>query len=263
MSFLDNLRQKIAVDRKAAAVIASLKPPGSERHLDRDDMIALLELAGYRHVRRRDLDLYLPDGDPSRNEVLVLDNDLPVYHTTLEDVEMRKSPVVKEMVNLRNIRKILVDTDVVATRQADTVRRIQQICVDRLELDWQPADIRDIKETGTRSLENGYADGVIDSLTLFAELMDYDPPPRALRTAHHDIIGRTVAVGGTPIAYGPIAAFSRIDHRLCLLEDPVTLKNTADLAAAREVITGKAAPAAEGRAVFDWLENAVLASRPA
>lgn len=259
MSFIDNLRQKIAIDAMAAAVIVSLRPPGSERHVDREKMIALLEMAGYQHLHRRDLDFYLPDGDVSRNEVLVLDNDLPRYLTSVEDVEMRKSPTVKEMVNLRNIRKILSDTDVVVSKQADTVNHVQKICLAGLDLAWQPTDIREIAAAGARSLENKYADGVIDSLTLFSELLGFAPPPKALRVPHHVISGQTQTLGGIPVAYGPLVVFSRIDHALRLIETAVRIEDAEQRQAAVAAITGKTESTVQGHGVFDWLVERVLA----
>ena len=260
MSFIDNLRQKMAIDKMASAVIASLRPPGSERHVDRDNMVALLEMAGYQHLRRRELDFYLPDGDASKNDVVVLDNDLPRYRTSVEDVEMRKNPVVKEMVSIRNIKKILVDTDVVVSKQADTVKHIQELCLAGLDLGWIPADIREIAAMGTRSLENNYPDGVTDALALFSEILEFTPPPKALQVAHHDITGRTEFLAGTPVAVGPLVAFSRIDNGLRLVETAVRLNDAAALEDAVAAITGKSEPTVQGRAVFDWLENRVLST---
>ncbi|MFH1984284.1 MAG: hypothetical protein ABIL58_20775 [Pseudomonadota bacterium] len=258
MSFIDNLRKKMAIDKMAAAVITSLRPPGSERHVDRENMIALLEMAGYQRLRRRDNDLYVPDGDATRHEVLVLDNDLPLYHTSVEDVEMRKSPTVKEMVNLRNIRKILVDTDVVTSRQADTVRRVQETCLADLNLDWKPADIHEIAAIGARSLENGYTEGVTDALALFSEILGFTAPPKALQVPHHDITGQTGRIGDAPVAFGPLVAFSRIDNALRLVDSTVRLNDATQREEAVAAMTGKSDPAAQGRAVFDWLENRVL-----
>lgn len=263
MSFIDNLRKKIAIDEMAAAVIASLRPPGSERHVDRKNMTTLLEMAGYQHLRRRDLDLYLPGGDASRKEVLVLDNDLPRYLTTVEDVEIRQSPTVKEMVNFRNIRKILDDTDVVASKQADTVKHIQEMCIAGLDLAWKPADIRDIAAIGLQSLENSYADGVTDSLSLFSELLGFTPPPKPLQVPHHVITGQRAHRDGVLAAYGPLVAFSLIDNALRLVETVVRLNDTAKREAAIAAITGKTDLTAQGQAVFDWLAKRVLAPPPA
>jgi hypothetical protein len=260
MSFIDNLRQKIAINDMSAAVIASLKPPGSERHLDRETMVRLLETAGYQHMSRRDLDLYLPEGDSTRNEVLVLDNDLPRYHTSVEDVELRKSPVVKEMVNFRNIRKILVDSDVVVSKQADTVNHVRQLCLDRLDLTWQPSDIHEIAALGARSLDNGYEDGVMDSLRLFSELLGYTTPPKALRVAHHEMLGESTPREGPLQSYGPIVVFSRIDDALRLVDMRVRLSDREALETATAIATGKAPTATEGAAVFEWLEEKVLKS---
>jgi len=40
----------------------------------------------------RDLDLYVADTGTAVQKILVLDNELPIYRTTVADVAMRKSP---------------------------------------------------------------------------------------------------------------------------------------------------------------------------
>ena len=53
------------------------------------------------------LDLYIKDIDAEKTRILVLDNDLAIYNTSVYDVAMRKSPTVKEMMNPFNVVKIL------------------------------------------------------------------------------------------------------------------------------------------------------------
>jgi hypothetical protein len=38
----------------------------------------------------------------------VLDNELPIYHTTVADVTLRKSPYWQQMFSIRNVRKIMI-----------------------------------------------------------------------------------------------------------------------------------------------------------
>ena len=76
-----------------------------------------------------DLDLFV---DPEDASILVLDNELPIYKTTIEDVLIRKSPYTKEMLNIRNIIKILKDSDVKISRKEASVKRVQKKSVDLL-----------------------------------------------------------------------------------------------------------------------------------
>ena len=57
-------------------------------------------------------------------KVLVFDNELALYHSTVDDVALRKSPEWKEMVSIRNVRRILNDQDVVVSKGKESIRRI-------------------------------------------------------------------------------------------------------------------------------------------
>jgi hypothetical protein len=67
--------------------------------------------------QERDLVLFLETDGPGQTRILVLDNDLSIYNTSVDDVVLRKSPTVKEMVNIRNAIKILNDKDVVTSKK--------------------------------------------------------------------------------------------------------------------------------------------------
>ena len=111
MSFKENLLKKIQIDRLADRVSASLKPrEDGVVKVDKSAMQQLLEMASYRHLHERDLDLYI---SPDTTRILVLDNELARYATSVEDVALRKSPTLKEMLSIRNAIKILNDSDVV------------------------------------------------------------------------------------------------------------------------------------------------------
>ena len=71
-------------------------------------MRSMLELSPYQYQKSRDLELYVQENDQEQKMIFVLDNELPIYKTTIDDVTMRKSPLIKEMVKIRNIIKILI-----------------------------------------------------------------------------------------------------------------------------------------------------------
>ena len=62
-------------------------------------------------------------------------------------------------------------------------------CLERLDLNFKESDITAIAKEGSHSLENSYTDGVMESLSLFAELLGYQPAPRAFQVPHHEIFG--------------------------------------------------------------------------
>ena len=66
MSFRENLLKKIEIGELSERVARSLGTLGSGKKIDRKAMQRLLELAGWRYRRERDLDLYLPTNPENR-----------------------------------------------------------------------------------------------------------------------------------------------------------------------------------------------------
>ena len=258
MSFKENLLIKIKIDRLAAQVIASMGPAQSGSKVDKEAMRQLLEMSPYEHQKERDLDLYVEPiaGEPKK--ILVLDNELPMYRTTVEDVTIRKSPLIKEMVKIRNMIKILKDSDVKISRKDESVNSIHQECIDRLDLSFNASDIEDIAKDGQASLERDYPDGVIESLELFAELLDYKPAPRAFQLSRHIILGGLTTKAGGEVRYGPMVIYSQIHGTLKLIDEQISSFDKPKLELIRQTATGKEKAAAEGPDVFEYLKNAVL-----
>ena len=256
MSFRENLLKKIEIDQLARQVTASMGPPDSSRRIDQDLARRLLGIAGYEMRLERDLELYLIPRDPPPPQVLVLDNDFPIYTTTPEDVAMRKSPLVKEMVKIRNIIKILNDSDVISSKKEQSVEKVRADCIAALDLTYTVADIEEIEKEGLASLEQHYNDGVIEALELFAELLDYKSAPRTLKIPHQVLFGKLQTNNGS---YGPMVLFDRIHGTLKLIEKPILLANKSQVQFVRAVADGGQAAAAEGAPVFSFLKTAVLA----
>ena len=257
MSFKENLLTKIKINRLAAKVIDSIGPVESGSKVDKDTMRSLLELSPYQYHKSRDLDLYIESIDQEQQKIFVLDNELPIYNTTIEDVTMRKSPLISEMVKIRNIIKILKDSDVKLSRKEESVKAIQKECIDRLDLSYNEADIEEIARDGAASLENKYVDGVTESLSLFAELLEYRPPPKAFRIRHHEIFGTMIEKEAGEILYGPMVIFSPMDNRLTLIEEQISSFDRPKLDYIRQVATGNEKAAIEGADVFRYLKQAV------
>ena len=258
MSFRENLLKKIEIDRLADRVNTSMGSPESGRRIDRDLARRLLNIAGYALIRKRDLELYLIPAKPAPPKVLDLDNDMPIYTTTPEDVAMRKSPLVKEMVKIRNIIKILNDSDVVSSKKGDSVEKVRSDCVATLNLDYGPEDIEAIEKQGVASLENGYSDGVTEALELFAELLNYTLPPKAFKMPHHTIFGKMTAMPGEGGSFGPMVLYNRIHNSLKLIDRQIRLTDKERIQSAWSVSEGSSKASADGPAVFAFLKNAVL-----
>jgi hypothetical protein len=261
MSFKENLLTKLKIDNLAHKVIASIGPVESGSKVDKDAMRRLLEMSPYQHRKERDLDLYVEAIDQAQKKIFVLDNELPIYQTTIEDVVIRKSPLIKEMVKIRNIIKILKDSDVKLSRKGESVIAIQKELIDQLDLSFNASDIDEIAEDGQAALERDYPDGVVECLELFADLLDYKPAPKAFQLGRHNIIGALTSKTGGEVLYGPMAIYSLIHGTLKLIEEQISSFDKTKIALVQQVAAGKQKAAVEGPDVFAYLKNTVLKNK--
>ena len=257
MGFKANLLKKIEIDRTAVKLAASIGPPDSGRRIDKQMARGFLAQAGGEKIIARDLELYRLAPQAGRERILVLDNDLPIYATSPEDVVLRKSPIVKEMLNIRNIFKILNDADVLLSQKDASIQTLRAEIIAGLDLHFEAADIEEIYNDGRASLESKYAEGIEETLHLFAELLGYGPPPAALRQAHCLIIGRASSPPGT--AFGPAVIFNRMHMALKLIRTAVALKDEAAVAQYQKMAAGEAEADATGAEVLAFLRDAVMA----
>ncbi len=261
MGFKENLRQKITIDRLAGQVLASWGAPDDPGRIDRQAMEELLALSTFTYQRERDLDLYIRDHGDGTLAVLVLDNELKLFHTSIEDVALRKSPTVKEMVSIRNAIKILSDKDVVVSAKADTVERLKQELIGALDLTHTRADVEAIASDGRNALENRYADGVIDILTLFAELLGYVKAPKHFEVAHTRIWGQVGTDAAGVQRFGPLVMFSLLDNGLKMVREPISAKDGEAVRNLARLAEGTLKADLEGAPVFHALVEAVEAKR--
>ncbi len=258
MSFKENLLKKIRINQLAAKVLSSIGSAESGLKIDKPAMRSLLEMAPYQYQKERDLDLYIQKDDGELSRILVLDNELPIYETTVEDVLIRKSPYTKEMLSIKNIVKILRDSDVKLSRKEASLESVQNQCIDALDLSWEPADIEAIVKEGADSLKNNYAEGIVESLALLAELIDYRQPPGIFKIRHHEIFGKVSEKAAGEVVFGPAVVFSLIDNSLVMLEEKVSSLDKGKMKYYQQVAQGKEKTAFEGEDVFQWLKDEVI-----
>lgn len=258
MYFKQNLLKKIEIKKMAQIVRRSIGPPDSDRKIDKQTMGRLLAESPYTHQKVRDLDLYIRTDDKGPKRILVLDNELPIYSTSVEDVVVRKSPLIKEMVSIRNIIKILNDKDVVISKKEDSVDIIQMECIAGLDLAFTRTDIEGLAQDGIASLKRDYSDGVLEALSLFVELISFHPPPQAFKISKCDIWGALGKGSQDETLYGPLVIYSLIHNSLKLIRERLDGFNRQQMAYFHDIVKGDADAAIEGPAVFDFLKNTAL-----
>lgn len=258
MGFRENYLKKIRVNRLAQQVRRTIGSPESGQRADLEAMQSLLELGPFKHRRERDLNLYMIDIGEPQPLIMVLDNELKIYRTTVEDVAMRKSPTVKEMISIRNAIKILNDTPVVAFRKAEAVDRIRSKILDTLDLSFTADDIDFLVGDGQAALKNKYEEGLLEALVLFADLLGYQKAPRPFQLVHHMIWGRMSKVGGAVTTFGPMVMFNRMHGRLAMIDAAISSSDKAGLQRLQQIAKGEAEADIIGDAVFNELRRRVM-----
>lgn len=260
MSYKENLLKKIEIGRLIRTVGGMIGSVDSGKRIDTALLGQLMTHFPWTHRSERDLALYLETDGPVKTRILVLDNDLTIYHTTVEDVVLRKSPTVKEMVSIKNAIKILNDKDVVVSKKEASLKTIQDISIGELDLSFTAADIDGIAQEGMDALKNGFAEGVQESLMLFAELLGLTTAPRAFVLKHHVIYGKINEKPGGEITLGPLIMFSLANNTLTCLEAALSSRDKGRFDRLKAVSAGDAEAAASGAAVFDLMKSKVMNS---
>ncbi len=261
MGFKENLLKKIDIDQLAGRVIRSLNQPDSGSRFDKAAMQKLLAMGEYSVRRERDMDLYILENnlenDADKKKILVLDNGLGIYNTSIKDVCLRKSPTVKEMISIRNAIKILSDKDVVLSKKADSVQTVQTDIVDGLDLAYTMEDLDQIQKEGQASFENQYADGVLEALGLFAELLEYRDAPKAFQVPHHLVLGglQTDTTGKTVV--GPMVIYDKVRNTLKWIDTPIDPSDKEKMDLFHQIVDGHADAAKKGKSVFGALKSLV------
>jgi hypothetical protein len=257
MSFKDNLLKKIEIEALIFRVINSVGAPDSGMKIDRKAMLELLGMTDFTAQKRRDLDLYVrPSGD-KENDILVLDNELALYRSTIDDVVLRKSPTLKEMISIRNAIKILNDKDVVLSKRKDTVLRIKDELIGALDLSYTSADVADIVKEGVASFENGYGDGVVECLLLLGVMLGYQNAPKRLSLKHYAISGELDRNVAGKIIFGPAVAYSRAHNTLRWIPRHINLANKSQVDEFREEILSDASSEKMGKEVLSHMGSLV------
>ncbi|MBU4413716.1 MAG: hypothetical protein KJ976_01250 [Proteobacteria bacterium] len=258
MSFKENFLKKIKIDRMSKVVINSIGLPDSGRKIDKETMRELLEMSPYKFRQERDLELYIKEAEEGIEKILVLDNDLSIYKTTAEDVGMRKSPTIKEMLSIRNVIKILNDKDVVVSKKEESLKTIQNELIEMIDLSFNKSDIEEIEKDGLDTLEKWDTDGVIECLSLFAELLDYKSPPKAMKIVNHIVIGSLTKKESGEIMFGPVVIYSTTNNYIKLIDQHIGSLDKEKIELMHNIAVGKEEAPFEGPLVFQYLKEEVL-----
>jgi hypothetical protein len=257
MSFKENISKKIKIKQLAIKANSSIGPSGSEKKVDKATMRQLLQLANYKIENVRDLELYLSTAENTDQHILVLDNEVAIYQTTIEDVTLRKSPTLKEMLNIPNAIKIINDSNVILAKREASVAIVKKAGIEQLDLSFTKDDINALVLDGIAAVENYDAEGILEIISLFAEILDYIELPKITRIGHCRLFGKAAQTTEPKKEYDPIIIFSQNDYSIKWINGPLSLTDTIQLERLYEAANNITQTAIKGAAVFQKLAEKV------
>ncbi len=264
MSFKDNLKSRIGLDKLVGKINAGMRETQGKRYVNKDAVRDLLAMTGFKHIKTRDLHLYA--GSPEEGavgEVLVLDNELPIYRSTVEDVAMRKTPNWKEMLRIANIKKILNDSDVIIRRGRQTIERLYEDAASRLDLSCTEEDLKRMAGDARRAFDARSRAEVAESLELFLELLGFEAVALGAPEGDFSMYSRPgLDRDDEEILYEDWVLFSDSRLDLLLLKGSFPMDSDMAIAEVIQCARGERRADFKGAEVFDYLAELALRNHP-
>lgn len=253
MSFKENLKTKIKLDELLRKINFTIRETPGQRRLDKKLTQELIDMTDLEYRKARDLHLYVRPLEGEIMEVLVLDNELPIYRTTVADVALRKSPEWKEIFSIKNIKKVMNDQDVIVTKGKESLKRIHASAVALLDLTYTRDDLALLVEDARHGLEQKSSEQIEESFDLFFELVDFQPV--SLGVLEHDlqIFARPKTNGGKATTLEHPIFFDEESFSLGLKKGTFSPQKDLDLAWAMQYAQGEKAADLQGVEVFEFL----------
>jgi hypothetical protein len=258
MSFKENLKAKIKLDRVFRSLVSTTREPPGRRWLDKGLTKELLAMTDFEHKKVRDLHLYIRPLEGEIMEVAVLDNELPIYHTTVADVTLRKSPYWQQMFSIRNVRKIMNDHDVIASKGKESLKRLHANALARLDLSYTRDDLALLLEDARRGLEQKSIERILESLDLFVKLLDFQPLSLEVLEPGFQIFARPKVNGGVVPAFEHLILFDEENLSLGLKKGAFSPQSDSDLGWVMQYARGEETADLQGIDVFEFLAELAL-----
>ena len=263
MSFKENLKAKIKLDRLLQKLVSTIKEPPGKWWLDKVLTQELLENTDLEHKKFRDLHLYIRPLEGEIMEVLVFDNELPIYHTTVADVGLRKSPYWQEMFSIRNIRKIMNDKDIIISKGKESLKRLHANALALLDLTYTRDDLTLLLEDARSGLERKSIGQIQESLDLFVDLLDFELLLLNVLELDLQVFARPGHKNGPVPAFEHLILFDEETLSLGLKKGAFSPENGFDLAWVMQYVRSEEPPDLTGIDVFKFLVELALEKAPA
>jgi hypothetical protein len=166
------------------------------------------------------------------------------------------------MISIRNAIKILSDKDVRLSKRENSVQTVRHMLTNRLDLSYETADIAEIANDGAASLERKYADGIIESLTFFSEILGFKKAPQIFQAKHCEIRGYLENGTEGETLFGPVFIYDKMNDALKLLSFKTNSRNVDELDRYQRILNGEDPADVEGTEVFRQLQQLVMDRKP-
>jgi len=258
MPFKENLQAKIKLDRLYQSLVSTTREPPGRRWLDKELTKELLARTDFEHKKVRNLDLYIRPLEGEIMEVAVLDNELPIYHSTVDDVTLRKSPYWQQMFSIRNVRKIMNDHDVIASKGKESLKRLHANALALLDLTYTRDDLAPLLEDARRGLERKSIEQIQESLDLFFELLDFEPLSLAVLEPGFQSFGRPKLNGGIVPSFEHLVLFNEENLSLGLKKGVFSPQSDSDLGWVMQYARGEETADLQDIHVFEFLAELAM-----
>jgi hypothetical protein len=235
------------------SLVSTTREPPGRRWLDKGLTKELLAMTDFEHKKVKDLHLYIRPMEGDTTEVAVLDNELPIYHTTVDDVTLRKSPYWQQMFSIRNVRKIMNDHDVISSKGKESLKRLHASALALLDLTYTRDDLGLLLEDARRGLEQKSISQIQESLDLFLELLGFQPVSLEMLAPRFQSFARPKLNGGVVPSFEHLVLFNEENLRLGLKKGTFSPKNDLDLAWVLQRARGEERADLQDTEVFEFL----------
>jgi hypothetical protein len=253
MSFKENLKAKIKLDRLLKKLVSTIREPPGRWWLDKVLAQDLLDMTDFEHKKVSNLHLYVRPLKDEIMEVVVFDNELPIYHTTVADVALRKSPYWQEMFSIRNIKKIMNHHDVLVSEGKESLKRLHANALLKLDLTYTRDDLELLLDDARSGLERKSIKEIQESFALFFELLDFEPMSLGVPEQDLQAFARPKLNGGDVPSFEHLLLFNEKDLSLGLKKGAFSPESDSDLAWVMQYVRGREPADLQGIDVFEFL----------
>jgi hypothetical protein len=255
MNLKENLKAKTKLDELLQKLSATIKVPPGQAWLDKPLAREFLGMTDFERRKVRTLDLYVRPLKGEIMEVLVFDDELPVFHTTVADVALRKSSYWQEYFDIGNIKKIMFDKDVVVSKGKESLNTIHAHATALLDLTFSQDDLTLAVDDARQALELKSITRMWESFDLFFQLLNFRPIP--LETQEHDfeIFARQKSNGSGISIFEHIIFFDEEKMSLGMKKGSFSPENIFDLAWINRYAGKEESVDLQGLSVFEFLSE--------